>query len=554
VQHLQETPANDVTGHYDSTNNNNDGTPKNFNSIATSTTDGTGKVDGADVFDGTDDYVDAGSGSSLDITDAITIEGWVKNNTNTKSEIGADVQDYSNAHVSGYTYLDRTNCATVDGIITNVSIWINRLEGNNRIKIKTFDALTWPNYQMTGESEFLSVSSTGTNNFSGLNIAVNDGDYIAVYLDGPRVEMETSGGGGIHDVVGDVTGTVAFTSYSSNRRLALHGYIVPKNIINKATAYSMGISENNVYGFINSQLTSSTISNSWNYITFIYNGTTEDIYLNGILKNSSAYSSSIDTNANNLLIGNNFTGQIDQVRIYDYARTPAQIAWDYNRGKPIAHWKFDECQGPTANDASGNGNNGTITIGGTGTQDGIGTCTDGDTSNAWYNGRSGKYSSAMSFDGSDDYVFVGNDASLNITDAITIEAWIKSNTIVGYDTVVRKNNAYTFRLSDGKVQLYLWGLTDTSGISETTLSIGNWYHVTGTYDGSYIKIYINGIQDISDGSSGNIAVTIDDLLIGITPGLSFEFDGLIDDVKIYNYALTAEQIKTEYNGGAVRFE
>ncbi len=57
VQHLQESPANDAAGHIDSTSNPNDGTPKNFGSVEGSTTNATGQIDGADVFDGTDDYV-----------------------------------------------------------------------------------------------------------------------------------------------------------------------------------------------------------------------------------------------------------------------------------------------------------------------------------------------------------------------------------------------------------------------------------------------------------------------------------------------------------------
>ena len=78
VQHLQEAPANDTAGHLDSTSNDNDGTPKNFDGTSTSTTDGTGIVDGADTFDGINDYVDCGSGSSLDVSDAVTVEARIK--------------------------------------------------------------------------------------------------------------------------------------------------------------------------------------------------------------------------------------------------------------------------------------------------------------------------------------------------------------------------------------------------------------------------------------------------------------------------------------------
>ena len=79
VQHLQEAPANDIPGHLDSTSNNNDGTPKNFNGTATSTTDAIGKIDGADVFDGIDDYVDCGNDSSLNFgTGNFSVGFWIK--------------------------------------------------------------------------------------------------------------------------------------------------------------------------------------------------------------------------------------------------------------------------------------------------------------------------------------------------------------------------------------------------------------------------------------------------------------------------------------------
>lgn len=68
-----------------------------------------------------------------------------------------------------------------------------------------------------------------------------------------------------------------------------------------------------------------------------------------------------------------FTGSIDDVRIYNYARTPAQIAWEYNRGKPIAYWNMDECEGTIIHDISGNNNHGTWSGSG-GTQLSVGTC------------------------------------------------------------------------------------------------------------------------------------------------------------------------------------
>ena len=77
VQHLEETPANGVTGHLDSTSNNNNGTAQNFNGIDSSTTNGTGKIDGADVFDGTNDYVFVNNNFIVNPT-SLTISSWIK--------------------------------------------------------------------------------------------------------------------------------------------------------------------------------------------------------------------------------------------------------------------------------------------------------------------------------------------------------------------------------------------------------------------------------------------------------------------------------------------
>src|SRR5690606_36275786 len=115
------------------------------------------------------------------------------------------------------------------------------------------------------------------------------------------------------------------------------------------------------------------------------------LYVDGkvVATSTSATGSGIDTD-NILRVGRNsagtslFNGQIDNIRIYKYARSAPQIAWDYNRGKPIAHWKFDECQGTTIHDSSGNGNTGTLTVGGSGSQTSAGTCNTSST--AWGNG------------------------------------------------------------------------------------------------------------------------------------------------------------------------
>ena len=324
--------------------------------------------------------------------------------------------------------------------------------------------------------------------------------------------------------------------------------------------------------------------NEFYYFTFVFDRSSiVTAYLNSVAIGDtvdiSSFVSENIINAQNTRIGGypssiyNHNGSIDQVRIYDYARTPAQIAWDYNRGKPIAHWKFDECQGPTANDASGNGNNGTITIGATGTQDGIGTCTDGDSTNAWYNGRTGKYNSAMSFDGSDDYVPIDETDSFDLT-SFTLGAWIKINQYKASGIVLKgspgpdtsgNNINYAIGIDAsgyGGIAFEETDGTDHSLSTVSVLPIDTWVHFMGSYDytSGIFKVYVDGDLDAQE-TEGSFQPELNDQMVGIANGIlggvptaSYYFNGLIDEVKIYNYALTAEQVKMEYNAGAVRFE
>ena len=268
---------------------------------------------------------------------------------------------------------------------------------------------------------------------------------------------------------------------------------------------------------------------------------------------------------NNMWGGNQyFNGSIDQVRIFNYARTPAQIAWDYNRGKPVAYWDFDECQGTTLGDLSGNGNTGTITIGASG-EDTLGTCTTSST--AWGSGATGKRNASLSFDGTDDYVSVGSPALLDDLyngKSFTLSAWVKPNSSSNFTRILDKrvndNFGWSFYYkSSGNIGFHSPPL-GLNQFETTTNAItnDNWHHLVAVYDDSAdtLTLYINGVNHRS--TSTALAFSSDaanNLIIGArADGGGLFFKGQIDDVKIFNYALTASQVKDVYNqGSAVRF-
>ena len=312
-------------------------------------------------------------------------------------------------------------------------------------------------------------------------------------------------------------------------------------------------------------------NNQWYYVTMTWKSGESKLYINGAYDNGNSASYTVDLT--DLALGeyyspNNYyyKGLLDQVRIFNYARTASQVAWDYNNGKTVGHWKFDECQGTTANDSSGNGNHGTITIGATVPQTTAGTCsTPVDGTGAWYNGKTGKYNYSMSFDGVDDYINIGSKAMLNSLGdpAMSISAWVKTNINSGTQVIAGRgnewrlekvNNSYIFEHRNSSNNIVYPQVSNTST---------DWVYLVGTYDKNvgYARLYVNGILVDSEAQTLGTRLTQTENQIGNNYAWhgdgtynDYWFNGQIDDVRIYNYALTANQVKNIMNqGSAVRW-
>jgi hypothetical protein len=204
----------------------------------------------------------------------------------------------------------------------------------------------------------------------------------------------------------------------------------------------------------------------------------------------------------------------------------------------VAYWRFDETSGATAADSIGD-NDGAVVNG------------------VWTS--SGKSGYALSFDG-DDYVEVENSDSLDITEGLTIELWFKPSvtydaTLTDYVVLLDRQwsastDSYFFAInSDGKLHLGSDGGNIQS--TQTSWEAGTWYHVVGTYrdvGGSYSgELYINGVAetlsvdnlDAMAGGSQKIGIGGSDRFIN--------FNGIIDEVVIYNRALTPSEVLDRYN-------
>jgi len=208
----------------------------------------------------------------------------------------------------------------------------------------------------------------------------------------------------------------------------------------------------------------------------------------------------------------------------------------------VGYWKFDETSGNIAFDSSGNGNDGTL---------------NGDPQ--WAAGQLG---GALELDGEGDYVDIGNDPIFNITDQITVACWIKVSQFTDSWQAIFTMGDDSWRLQRQTTTDNLcWacsGVTGTPGDwwlhGDVNINDGEWHHTVGVYDGSKYYLYVDGDLDASKDASGTTNISSYPVLIGANAQQSGrEFEGLIDDVRIYKRALMDTEILGVMSGGGAEY-
>jgi len=214
---------------------------------------------------------------------------------------------------------------------------------------------------------------------------------------------------------------------------------------------------------------------------------------------------------------------------------------------PVGYWRFDEGSGDVAHDSSGNGNDGTIY-----------TAT-------W---TTGKVGNALHFNGVNSWVKIPSSPTLTGLSQITLEAWIQEDSIPSQPNgIISKcdgwapptNAEYFLGTVDGGRVFFETdnGVAIFSNTSAQLITeVGRWYHVAGTWSGSSWAIYVNGIQVLS-GTCTPQTTRSNALPVQIGRHGDWSwvyFHGVIDEVKIYNYAKTpgeiAKIVLTPYTGFA----
>lgn len=202
----------------------------------------------------------------------------------------------------------------------------------------------------------------------------------------------------------------------------------------------------------------------------------------------------------------------------------------------VAAYAFDEGGGTFVNDVSGRGHIGAVT------------------GASWM--AAGRYGGALSFDGIDDWVTVDDAPDLDLTTGMTLEAWVYPTALGGgsWRNVLIKEraggeiyNLYANANTDSPTVFVVAAAQPNSPIDlrgTTTLPLNTWSHLAATYDGTALRIYLNGIPFASRSVVGGPLLTSTGVLrIGGNAVWGEYFQGRIDDVRVYNRVLNQDEIQ-----------
>ncbi|MBB5352164.1 glucose/arabinose dehydrogenase/regulation of enolase protein 1 (concanavalin A-like superfamily)/mono/diheme cytochrome c family protein [Haloferula luteola] len=281
---------------------------------------------------------------------------------------------------------------------------------------------------------------------------------------------------------------------------------------------------------------------SWHHFAATYDGSLMILYVDGIPVAWDEASGAIPTTNDplwigtktpNSIAGDHWSGDLDEIRLYNLALSGADIAAlaeaSLDSGL-VAHWPLDASSGTVARDTSGRGHHGTLTS----------------PYPSWVD--DGRLGQALAFDHSiGQSVTVASTDALNPPVAISISAWVRANNWIDNGRILQKgssDNQYRFHAENG---FFIWQLAGIGRLEAPLPDTGRWVHVAATFDGLHMILYYDGEEIASADHSGLLASSTDPLYLGTKlPNGSGKntLDGDLDDVRLYARALTSKELAT----------
>ena len=266
--------------------------------------------------------------------------------------------------------------------------------------------------------------------------------------------------------------------------------------------------------------------NKWVHLVYTYDGSNMKFFVNGDEEFSSAQSGSLQyAGSPNFEIGRNVSAyapiKVGQVRAYSSALTQVQIRQNYNFTKPSYPNGFDGALGT------------------------------GTTKPTW------NPAGYFDFDGSNDYVSIPDDNSLEWTTSKSLSVWVKADTSGGNRGIVAKTtnaSPYGWILKQGGSNINFW-FSNSSDVAQetptTTLPLNTWTHIVVTYDGSNLILYKNKVSSGTLSTSDTPTSSSSPLTIGkyYSNISNYYFDGQISKVKMYDKALTQSEVDALHSEG-----
>ena len=314
-------------------------------------------------------------------------------------------------------------------------------------------------------------------------------------------------------------------------------------------------------------IASTGLSNSWHHVVAVFvNGsvTSNQLYVDGVKQ---TLSQKTGTPTNSLAVvqstlylsgwgkasNNRFIGRIDEVKVYNGLLSDVDVSNLYNETHscpvylptpPLAEYRMDETvwAGTSGEVADSSGNN-----------------YHGKAVSSLSTDSSGKLCRAGFFNGSSQYVTIADAASLRLTGNFTLAAWIKTTSAASNDIIAKvapnsPYGGYEFNLgfgNAGKPSLQSGGWNNSSGTAK--VNDGNWHHVAVQVSGTSIQFFVDGAAyGTAITFAGATSTYTGNLVLGAAVDISGGrfFNGLMDEVKIWNTALSSGQIALVYNNEA----